>query len=420
VKEAQAYEKRNFVVFFVNQVLMRIGWIFKTESVVMPGFIDAYTSSDWIRGCLPLISRIGQSLPQFFIAPIATRAPRKQRMFVAAGYGVMIPWFALALILGFTGWSASVIVSLFLLLYAAHWFALGCHTLAQGTLQGKLIRPERRGGLLGYSNIVGCALAIAAAFLAMTRWLDNETAHYELIFGATGLFFGLAATTSLYFREPPSPPPQTMPFFKFLSSGLLLLRHDQDFRRFAVVLLLFYMLWPLFPHYTVFGKRRLGLGTAQFATLVIAQNTVSAFGSWVVGMIADRRGNRIALRMLIFVMACVPLLAIALTRMPSGAETYWLVYAFLGLTPVANRIVTNYTLEISPQEKHPQYLSVMSLVEAIPLLISPLLGALIEKFSFELIFSFCAALSVGAGVLTFRLSEPRFAASSEDSGVRRG
>ena len=67
-EESYPHEKRNLVVFALNQILMRLGWMFKAESVVIPAFIDIYTSSGTIRGLLPLILRIGQSLPQFLVA----------------------------------------------------------------------------------------------------------------------------------------------------------------------------------------------------------------------------------------------------------------------------------------------------------------------------------------------------------------
>ena len=408
-RESWQHEKRNFIVFALNYVFMRIGWIFKTESVVIPGFIDTHTASDIIRGFLPLISRIGQSVPQFLIAHKLAKMPRKQIVLILSAFATMIPWLILALILGLTSWSGNVIVAIFLGLYALHWLANGCSILASGTLQGKLIRADRRGRLLAYSNIVGCTLAIVAAWRVMSRWLQDGTANYAWMFGMTGIFFGLAACVSLYLWEPPDPhPQQPAPFLKFLGSGLMLLWYDRNFRRLAGVVLLFYMGWPLFPHYTVFGKRTLGLVPRHFVTLVIAQNTVSGLGAWVMGNIADRRGNRLVLRILIFISCCVPWLAVGISRMQAGAQFYWLVYALLGFTPVSNRILGNYILEISPREKHPQYLGVMSLFQAVPLFASPLLGLLINRFSFEALFIACSVLVFSSVLLTFRLAEPRF------------
>ena len=407
-KESYPYEKRNLIVFALNQIVMRLGWMFKSESVVIPAFIDIYTSSGTIRGLLPLILRIGQSLPQFLVAQRIARMPKKQAFFVITGLGFAIPWFVLSAILSLTDWSANIIVATFLVLCTLHWLAVGCHHLANGTLQGKLISPEKRGRLLAYSNIIGCTLAIGLAFYLLPRWLSDSNAHYAVLFGATAVSFGVAASVSIWFKELPSPSQSTAPFFKFLGDALLLLRDDRNFRRFVIVILLFYSIWPLFPHYTVFGQRTLGLTPSGFVALIVAQNASNAIGAGIMGNIADRSGNRLVLRMLILISAFMPLLAIGISRMPSGAQFYWIVFALMGFTPVSARIVTNYTLEIAPQAKHPQYLGVMSLFQAIPLFVSPLIGMLIEKFAFEPIFISCSVLVSIGFLLTFRLAEPRF------------
>ena len=56
-------EPRNLVVLVVYQVLLRVGWIFKTETVIMPSFLDMVGGAGWLRGCLPILSRFGQSAP---------------------------------------------------------------------------------------------------------------------------------------------------------------------------------------------------------------------------------------------------------------------------------------------------------------------------------------------------------------------
>lgn len=407
-EESYPSEKRNLIVFALNQILMRLGWMFKAESVVIPAFIDIYTSSGTIRGLLPLILRIGQSLPQFLVAQRVAQMPKKQGFFILTGFGFAIPWCVLSLILSLTHWSANVIVAIFLVLCTLHWLIVGCNHLANGTLQGKLISPEKRGRLLAYSNVIGCSLSIGLAVYLMPRWLSDSNPRYAVIFAVTAGAFGIAALISFWFKELPSQPEGTAPFFKFLGDALLLLRHDRNFRRFAIVILLFYSIWPLFPHYAVFGKRTLGLASSGFVTLIVAQNASNAVGAGIMGNIADRSGNRFVLRFLILISAFTPLLAVGISRMPSGAQLYWIIFALIGFTPVSARIVTNYTLEIAPQEKHPQYLGVMSLFQAIPLFVSPLTGALIEEFAFEPVFITCSALVSLGFLLTFRLAEPRF------------
>ena len=411
-KESYPHEKRNLIVFGLNQILMRLGWMFKSESVVIPAFVEVYTASGTIRGLLPLILRVGQSLPQFLVAQRVSRMSKKQAFFVFTSFGFAIPWFVLSLTLRLTDWSATVMVAVFLVLCTIHWLMVGCNHLANGTLQGKLISPEKRGRLLAYSNIIGCTLAIGLAVSLLPRWLSEGTAHYAMLFGATAVAFGASALVSFGFKELPSPTQRPAPFFRFLGDALLLLRHDRDFRRFAIVILLFYSIWPLFPHYTVFGQRTLGLAPSGFVTLIVAQNASNAVGAGIMGNIADRSGNRFVLRILIFISACMPLLAVGISQMPSGAQFYWIIFALMGFTPVSARIVTNYTLEIAPQEKHPQYLGVMSLFQTIPLFVSPLIGALIEELAFEPVFISCSVLVLLGFLLTFRLAEPRFSQES--------
>ena len=50
----------------------------------------------------------------------------------------------------------------------------------------------------------------------------------------------------------------------------------------------------------------------------------------------------------------------------------------------------------------------MSLFQAIPLFVSPLIGALIEEFAFEPVFIGCGVLVLVGFLMTFRLAEPRF------------
>ena len=411
---SQPHEKHNFIVFVVNQVLVRIGWIFKNETAIIPRFLELHSPSGVIRGFLPLIFGIGQSLPLFLIAHPVSKMTRKKGVFVLSAFGTALPWFVLALILGWTDYAGRVIVGFFLVSHTLSWLMLGCNRLAIGVLQGKLIRVDQRGRLLAYDNSIGCLLAVAAFWLVMPHWLREGNTNYAWIFGTAGGFFGLAACASFYFRETPdwyswesagsSGPPSLS---KFLSSGLMLVRYDRNFRILAAVIVLFHLAWLLFPHYTVFGMRRLGLAPANFFIIISVQNVVTAFGSWAMGNLADRRGNRLVLRILVFIGVIAPLAAIAISRLPMGADFYWFVFAFLGFFPASNRVVMNYTLEIAPRAKHSQYLGVINLIQACSLFASPLIGLLIDRLSFEPVFISGAVLALSAGLLTFRLTEPR-------------
>ena len=110
----------------------------------------------------------------------------------------------------------------------------------------------------------------------------------------------------------------------------------------------------------------------------------------------------------------MPALAVAVSHLPTwGPTLYPAVFLFIGLTPVGFRTFSNYTLEISANEDHPKYLGTLGLCFALPLLLSPLMGLVVETIGFEAVFIGVSAVLIVGWLLTFRLHEPRHVALEE-------
>ena len=77
------------------------------------------------------------------------------------------------------------------------------------------------------------------------------------------------------------------------------------------------------------------------------------------------------------------------------------------MTPISQKTMLGYTLEASPQHEHPRYLSTLSLAQAVPFLLSPLVGWLVDRFGFEPVFLFGSALLIAGALMTLRIAEPR-------------
>src|SRR3954462_15133728 len=75
-------ETRNFWILVIYQVVLRAGWIFKTESVVMPHAADALDPSGLARGWLPLLNPFWESVPPVLAARWVKNSPKKQRAFM--------------------------------------------------------------------------------------------------------------------------------------------------------------------------------------------------------------------------------------------------------------------------------------------------------------------------------------------------
>src|SRR5262245_7052253 len=82
--EPRPHEQRNFLLMVIYQVLMRTGWSFKTESVIMPAVLDVLSgNSDMLRGWLPFLNRFGQSVPPLLMARRVKILPKKKYAFIA-------------------------------------------------------------------------------------------------------------------------------------------------------------------------------------------------------------------------------------------------------------------------------------------------------------------------------------------------
>ena len=89
-------EPRNIAALALNAVLIRIGWIFKTESVIIPAFVDSVAGAGWLRGLLPILNRLGQSVPPFLLSRRLKITPLKKRAMLLATVGMALPFLALA------------------------------------------------------------------------------------------------------------------------------------------------------------------------------------------------------------------------------------------------------------------------------------------------------------------------------------
>jgi hypothetical protein len=408
--EARPHEWRNFWILVVYQVVLRAGWIFKTESVVMPHAADALDPSGLARGWLPLLNRFGQSVPPVLAARQVKNSPKKQWAFMGTTAAMTLCFAGLTglwIMPGATEFELSPII--YLVLYALFFAAIGINQLAFNTIQGKLIRPTRRGRLLMVADFVGASTAVVCAVLLLAQWLHEDHADYAAIFGFTTCLFAVASAMSwLLVEERDDHYEPYRGVTHVFAAAWRTWAEDANFRRLAIVSALFSTTLVLFPHYQALARERLGLGTTWLVWWVVAQNAGTALFSLLTGPIADRFGNRLALWIVTLLICAGPLAALVAVYFPElGKAAFPLVFLFVGLTPVAQKTFNNYTLEITEPEHHPRYLSTLSLSMALPIFASPLVSPLINAFGFEAVYFGVVGLLLLGWLMSFGLIEPR-------------
>jgi len=408
-------EGRNFLVIALFQIILRTGWIFKTESIIMPAVLDTITGGGplggLLRGCLPVLNRLGHSIPPMLFSQRLKMLRRKRVANLVCVLCMSAVFFALALMFWATGgasyWWMPVV---FLTCYVLFFAATGINNIALGTLQGKLIHATRRGRLLLTANVIGAATAITAVALLMPHWLNEDVRRFDLLFGFTATCFAVSALSMCLISEPKDRHQEARQSPRhLLRAAWNTFWTDRNFGRLALVAMAFSTSLVLFPHYQALGRSdRLGLPLDNLMLWVIVQNFGTAVFSLITGPLADRFGNRLVLRIVLLGVAAMPPAAIGLSYWDGwGAFLYPGVFMFIGLTPVGFKTISNFTLEIAPHDEHPKYLSTLGLCFALPLLASPALGWVVEATNFEIVFFSVSAIVLLGWLLTFRLHEPR-------------
>lgn len=412
-------EVRNATALASYDVVLRVGWIFKTESVIMPAFLDLVAGAGWIRGCLLVVNRFGQSVPPAFYARRLRKMPLKKYSLAVWTFAMGLPFLALAATWSVVGGRPpSWMPELFLLLYGIFSCCHGLNQISYSTLQGKLVPVRMRGRLMALATFTGSVAAIAFAWWLMGDWLRLPDGGFTYIFGFTGVLFTAAALLALTIREHPDDHERQGAVVDHpLRGALSVLRGDANFRRLAAVVMFSVVGTVLFPHYQAMAREKLGLVGGNLMIWVIVQNAAVGVFGLVLGWVIERRGERLGLRCAVFCNVLAPLAALAIASLDptEGRRWFWVVFVPLGMTPISLKTMVGYTLEIAPEHDHPRYLSTLSLCLAVPFCFSPLVGWCVDLFGYERVFASGAVFIALAGLLTFGLIEPRHGGAHAES-----
>ena len=375
----------------------------------MPAVLDSIAGAGWIRGWLPLLNRFGHSLPPLLLARRIKVAPRKKWILLGTTGLMSALFLVLSLLFIGGGVLGSWMPIAFLAIYTAFFMCIGISQVAFSTLQGKLVAASVRGRLLLTANVTGAITAVTCAFILLPGWLQQDAARFDSIFGFAGVLFALSAASVLLLVESADDyQERPVRLSRNLLGVWLAWKKDKNFQRLTAVAAMFGSSMMLFPHYQNLGLRGMQLDLSDLVLWVIVQNIGTGLFSIPAGQIADRSGNRLVLLIGMVGIATAPVLAIGLQYFPRwGGLLFPIVFVFVGLTPVILRTLQNFTLELCSAEDHPRYLSTLAVCSSLPMLLSPIVGLLIDLVGFEVVFLSMAAVVLVAWLVCFGLVEPR-------------
>jgi MFS family permease len=402
--EIRAHLPWNFTWGALSGALFELGTAFVDAGTVLAAFLTNLTGAALAVGAAESIRRYGWLVPQLFAAGYARGRRYRKPLYVFAGGGRALALATLAgLLVLLRDARSGVLLAVFFALWTTFAFISGVAGVPYNDIVGRTIPAARRSTFLAVRFFAGGLLGVGAGLLIRGILRRSDILafpiNYALIFGLGAGVLALSTLCFALMREPPAPVEERpIAFRAFLREGLQVLRTDRRFRFFLVVQWLAGVTLMVTPLYVV-QARRGGLAEAEVGTLIAAQMAGQLASNPLWGLWGDRRGKLSLLKVLALTGLVSPFLGLTVpgTADPRWTLTWYMaVFFFLGAV-VGGQIIgdLSYLMEVSPDERRPEYTGYMNALVA-PTRLLPLLAAgLADTVGFGPVF----AVAMVAGVL---------------------
>ena len=410
----EAYVARNFrhnyVLLLLDAISFPLGISFVSVVTILPLFVRQMTDSSLAVGLVPALTHLGTLLPPLFIANRIERLPLQKWYLFWVACVERAPFLVLAALIPWLGRAnPQVLLVVFFIALAVHNFAMGLNMPSYFNLFSKVIPANQRGGMWGIGGAISGLLALGGAWLSgvlLGRYGFPDAYALNFLFAFIVLTLGIIGFR--FVRELPTtdrPPP--IPMVKYLRNAPALLRTDRGFGLLVLSLMLgsFSLMAPAF--YTAYALDRFdaSYGTvALFTTLLMAGSTVA---NPILGLLADRQGNKLVLQIGMLLAGAAALVAL----LGPSIEWMYLVFVLYSFSLAGSNIGGfNMPLEFAPRAQVPTYSAVCMTSSAPIRALAPMLGGLMLSIGlgYWSVFLFTVVVSgMGLGLLTAKVRDPR-------------
>jgi MFS family permease len=354
------------------------------------------------------VAWIGLFLPQLLAARYAQSRPRKKPWALLFGGGQRVT-VLLAAVAVFAWGGAPLPQGLvaFFVAFALIQVLTGVATPGWFELFAKLTPVHLRGRLTGLRSAIGGGLgAVCAGILSWILATVGFPSNYALAFLCAFALQGASIVLQFWLVEAtPSPVVPLAPVRGFLGQIISVLRENAGFRRFLLgcVLLMFASVPAGFI--TVYALEEMRSGEAAVGAFTAILFIAQVASAPVMGLLADRRGNRIVLALA----AAASLIASVTAFVAPSSPVLAVAFAFVGVN-LGSEIMArqNMAVEFAPPAERALYLGLMNSLLGPLYLLGLAGGVLVNAMGFRALF-LAGAASAAAALMVFlyHVHEPR-------------
>ncbi len=403
-------DRVNYAVFFADSFGYPLAYSIISPTTIMPLLLTGLGASNLVVGLLPALSALGAFLPGLLSAAYLQKVPVKKRLLVTLGMveRVFILSIAAGLMLLAADKPGAAIVWI-LCAWTMSGLASGCVLPAFHSMLAKCLRPDVRGGMIGWSGALAGVGGVFAAQAAGAVLISVPSpANYSILFVVA---FAILAATILPFlltREPADPAPQELrSTWQYARDAFGAVRSNRGYAWAISALSVMSFALMAVSFYSTYAVRNLGAGATQvarFASITIGTGVVS-FPA--LGKVADKHGHKRVLQVTAAGFALAS--ALALTSRSVNNMYAVLTLASLGSTGLA--VSQNVVwAEFAPSHADVPMYTAVSLLFLMPFrVMGPIVaGWMADAWGFPAMF--WTALVAGSAayvILCLRVPEPR-------------
>jgi len=413
----EQHQTWNFLVNMFDLTFFNLAMSFIFGTTVLSLYTSYLTSSAVLIGLIPALQNVSFFWPQLIMARHAQRLPRKKPLIAKISLLERFPYLLVALVALL--WPAAPRhvaygVLAFSLLVAAS--AGGLASPAWRGMLAKVIPVTRRGRMFGLSSALGGLLGVGGA--ALSRQVLSRY-PYPTSFGICFLLCFASHVISyicvMLNREPPresaTAAQSATDYWRRLPT---ILRENPNLGRYLAARALTILGGMAATFYVIYGRKYFGISDEFAATLTIVALASQTVSTPLMGVLADRRGNKLLVELGCLFAACGVLVALL---MPSALWLYG-VFMFVNLGNAAFSISgMSMPMEFGSPEELPTITALISTVLAVPILLAPILGGwLADALGYRALFGVALVLMLGGlALMRWGVRDPRHEAKTSQA-----
>jgi MFS family permease len=412
---ATTYSRRDYLLGIASGVAYNVYIAMLGTELVMTWFLTELGASNLLIGLLMPIESGSWCFLQLLLAGYLQRQSRSLPFYrIMALLRVASTGLLAGLV--FAVDEVNLLLPIFMFCFTVNSLAAGAAALPFLNIMAKTVPPAKRGMYIGWRRFIGGLLGLLAGVLVklvlapgFAPFPDNYALLFLVGFLVTIVLVG---TFSLIDEPADAVEPHGVGLGEQLRSMTRLAIQDRAFGRFLAVRVLIAVSACVLPFYTVYARRVLAVPDEAVGTYLIALAAASTIANLIAGLLADRIGSRLLMRLAALTAGGLPLLALLIALLAQsgsgGTLAFAAVFIMVGIHRAAIVIgSSSYVMDYAPAALRPTYLGLGYGLVGLALFLSPLAGALADRFGFGSLFGLAALCGLAASVLSLRMVEPR-------------